>query len=675
MKKITILLSALALTCGANAQIFTDGFEAAEGYTVGDYIGQGPNSAYWTTWSGTVGGTEDAQVSAAQANTGSNSIYFLASGAGGPQDVVLDFGQQFTDGIFTFESAFYIPSGKTGYFNFQATQTIGQTWAMNCNMSNGMLSIDDGITADLATGPYTPAQWFTLTIEANLSTGRWQASIDGVCIGVWNNGINTVAMVDYYPTSNGQFYVDDVMFDHTTYTASTLNAAVAGFNMNGNIVGLNVAPTVTVVNAGTTAITSFDVTVDYNGNQYVENVTGQNLTAGQSYVVDYTSTIPLVAGSMSATATVSNVNGGTDDDASDDDACAIMDPVTPAVGKVVVGEEGTGTWCGWCPRGTVYMDKFANEFQQFWAGIAVHNGDPMTITEYDTPFSALIGGYPSALVDRGSDVDPSAMGPDFYTSLAVDPSAFMTNGATWDPTTRELVVSVTADFQVAANNNYKMLCVLTEDHVTGTAAGYNQTNYYSGGSNGVMGGFELLANPVPAAQMEYNHVARAITPTFGGLNTCFPTSIPVDDSVTNQYVFTLPASWNVDNMHIVGILVNPNGRFDNAAHTTVAEAVANGLLDACNLSVGNLLPQVDDLFKVYPNPATTSATVEINVKNESDVQLRLLDLSGKVIAANDYGTIATSSLVNFNTADLNSGVYLVELTVNGEKMTKRLVIE
>lgn len=675
MKKITILLSALLCTAGVNAQIFTDGFEAAEGYTVGDYVGPGPNGAYWTTWSGAEGGAEDAQVTNAQANTGSNSIYFLASGAGGPQDCVLDFGALYNSGIFTYESAFYVPAGKTAYFNFQGSQTIGTTWAMNCTMDNGMISIDDGVTADLATGSYTPGVWFTLRIEANLSTGRWQALVDGACIGVWNNSVNSVASIDIYPIANSQFWVDDVMFDHTTYTAPNLDAAVAGFNIGGNIAGLTVYPKVTIVNAGTTTINSFDVTIDYTGGPYVENVTGQNLAAGQSMDVVFTTPVNLVAGLYNASATVSNVNSGTDDDASDDDACAIVDPVVPATGKVVVGEEGTGTWCGWCPRGTVFMDQYEVEYQQYWAGIAVHNSDPMTVTEYDTPFTALISGFPSALVDRGTEVDPSGMSTDFFTRLAVTPSAFMTNGATWNAATRELVVSVTADFQTTGNNSYKMLCVLTEDHVTGTDAGYNQTNYYAGGSNGPMGGFESLPNPVPAAQMEYNHVARAITPVFGGQNTCFPVSIPTGDSVTNQYTFTLPATWDENNIHIIGMLMNPNGRVDNASKTTIAEAVANGLIDACNLSTGTILPQVDDLFKVYPNPATTSATIEINVKEESDVQLRLLDMSGKEIAAENYGSIATASVVNLNTSSLQTGVYLVELTVNGERMTKRLVIK
>ena len=102
MKKATILLSSLIAASSVNAQIFSDDFE---GYNVGDYIG--PPSTEWTTWSGTEGGAEDAQVTSAQASSGSNSIYFSSTDPnGGPQDVILDFGQQYTSGVFVLESDF-----------------------------------------------------------------------------------------------------------------------------------------------------------------------------------------------------------------------------------------------------------------------------------------------------------------------------------------------------------------------------------------------------------------------------------------------------------------------------------------------------------------------------------------------------------------------------------------
>lgn len=209
MKTITYLIGSLLLSSSVNAQIFTDNFDS---YNTGAL---GPQSTSWTTWSGVEGGAEDAIVSTAQASSGTKSIYFNSTVVdGGPQDCILDFGTLYSTGIFTYESKFYVVAGKTAYFNFQAEQTVGTTWALNVNMANGTLTIDDGTTMDLATSSYTPATWFTLNIQANLSTGLWKAYVNGSSIGSWYNGINTLASLDLYPLQGSQFYVDDVMWDH-----------------------------------------------------------------------------------------------------------------------------------------------------------------------------------------------------------------------------------------------------------------------------------------------------------------------------------------------------------------------------------------------------------------------------------------------------------------------------
>lgn len=661
MKKITYLLSAVLLASSASAQIFTDDFE---GYTSGDYIG--PASTEWTTWSGTEGGAEDVQVTTAQALSGSNSIYFSSTAAnGGPQDVVLDFGQQYNDGIFTYESAIFVETGKNAYFNFQATPVIGTTWAMNVNADNGMVSIDDGITANLAQGSYTDNTWFVLRIEANLTTGRWSAYIDGNCIGVWANGVGSIASCDIFPILNSGFYVDDVMFDHVAYTLPSLNASVNGLNMGSVIAGVNAYPTVTIANAGTTEINSFDVTIDYNGSQYTENVTGQTLASLATMDVVFTTAVPLVAGQMAATPTVSNVNGTTDGDATDDSACGEINPIVPATGKMVVGEEATGTWCGWCPRGTVAMDKFENDFGPYWAGVAVHNGDPMTDAVYDAGIGAFIGGYPSALVDRGPEVDPGSMTNQFLARLQVAPTAYITNVSNWNAATRVLEVTVTADFQMAADNTYKLACVITEDDVTGTDGGYAQTNYYAGGGNGVMGGFEILASPVPAADMVYDHVARGIQPGWDGDATVFPAVVNSGEQHSGTFTFTLPVDWDESKMHVIGMLIDGSGQIDNAGKSTISSS--SGL--------GDLNANPTQSFNIFPNPATTSATVEIVIENEAEVQLAIFDMSGKKVSSRDYGTLNTSSTVNVNTSSFEAGIYVVELTVNNVKMTKRLAIK
>jgi len=659
MKKITLGLGSLFFALTANAQLFTDNFDA---YTLGAL---GPQASEWTTWSGTEGGTEDGIVSDAQAQSGTNSVYFNSTApAGGPQDCILNFGQQYTSGIFTFETAMYIPATKGAYFNIQANPVVGQIWAMNFTAANGSFSLDDGITFDLLTTTYPNAQWFTLKIVANLTLGLWEGFVDGVSVGTWSNGINNVASVDFYPSNaTSQYYIDDVMFDHETYTLPNLNGIASSLSLNGNIASQTVSPTGVMMNGGTTPINSFEAALNYNGNTVVETITGVSIPSLGTYTINFTDLV-LIAGTNTVTYTISNVNGGLDDNLLDNVTGIVSNPVVPAAGKVVVGEEATGTWCQWCPRGAVFMDKFEQDFGDFWAGIAVHNGDPMTVTEYDAGIGPLIGGYPSSLVDRGNDVDPSAMANDFYTRLQVAPTALLSTTQSFDVVTRVLTVDVTADFQAAANSNYKLACVLTEDNVTGSGAGWNQSNAYAGGNNGVMGGYELLPASVPAAQMVYNHVARAIAPAFGGDPTSFPAVVNSGETHTKTYTFTLPASWEVGEMHVIGMLIDPTGKIDNASKFKFSASAGTNDLNESKIQ-----------FSIFPNPATSSATIGLELVKDSEVEISIVDLSGKVITSRNYGTLNGYSEINMNTSNLNSGIYLVKVTIDNVSIVRRLVIQ
>ncbi len=665
MKKITLLTSALFIVLGANAQIFSENFDS---YSAG-YLG--PQSLDWTTWSNADGTNEDVNISTAMAQSGNQSIYFSSTlAAGGPQDVILKLNQLYSSGIFTFQTGMYIPAGKKAYFNFQKTATPGQTWTLNVTADNGTIVFDDGISTNLATGTYTTGAWFNLKIKANLTLGVWEAFINGASIGTWSNGVNQVGCVDIYPLDNkAQFYMDDVSYDHEVYTIPSLNAAASAINLNSNIASQISTPTGKVVNGGQTAITSFTATLNYGGNNYPINVTGVNIASLANYTVNFNA-LTVLPGSNVVTMTISNVNGVVDDVSTDNVVSYTSNPVVPALGKMVVGEEGTGTWCGYCPRGTVFMDRYENNFGDFWAGIAVHNGDPMTVATYDAGIGALIAGYPSSLVDRGAEVDPSAMSNDFYTRLQVAPTAFMSTTPTWNAATRELSVVVTADFQSAANDNYKLACVLTEDHVKGTGSGYNQSNYYSYASNNAdlidddgMNWKDLPAT-VPAAQMEYNHVARAIQPSFAGDATAFPATVNAGSSHSKTYVFTLPASWKEWQMNVIGMLIAPSGRIDNASKTQLSQVSGVEAKESLNSTIA-----------IYPNPATFQATLALDLAKESTVNVELLDMSGKVMTTKNYGSISGYSTITMNTSTLVAGIYLVKVTIDNNVSIERLVIQ
>ncbi len=662
MKKL-YLLAFLLFSYGAiNAQIFSDNFDS---YNVGDYLGVvgGPS---WTTWSGATGGAEDVQITNAQSSSPSNAIYFSsASSGGGPQDVVLSFGQQYTSGIFTFEADFMVEAGKGGYWNFQASPVIGTTWALNCYFTNGFIDLDGFVSA-----PYTEGQWFTLRIEANLTLQLWKLYIDNNFVGTWNNPINQLASLDLYPLSGDGFYVDDISFDHQTYTLQSLNAGVSGVDMVGNVVGMTVNPSMKIVNAGMNPITSFDLSIDYNGSQITENVTGVNIASLGDYQVDFSGTLNLIAGQNTATAIVSNVNGmGADDDVNDDTLILNVNPVVPAPGKTVVGEEATGTWCQWCPRGDVYMKRWARTYGSYFAGIAVHNSDPMADVAYDSGIGALIGGYPSSLVDRLPEVDPSSMNPDIATRLQTAPMATIVNGAMWDPITRTLDISGTYTLAQTIPTGYRIACVISEDSVTGTSANYNQVNAYAGGGNGPMGGYENLPNPVPAAQMVYEHVARGIAPSFIGVPYAGATT--GGSNYTGNFQFILDPSWDETKIEIITLLIDPNGQIDNASATSIDDAINNGFIVGIEEEGADYLSST---LNVYPNPTEGAAYASLELTGTSTVVLDVYDMTGKVVRHRDYGVLDGAQVFPLNMEGLAKGLYTVTARVNGKAYNKKMMV-
>jgi hypothetical protein len=678
MKKATLLIACICSVIGANAQTFSDDFES---YTVTTPL-LGMQSPNWRTWSSTTGGgAEDVAVVTTDNHTagGSKSIYFVSTSAtGGPDDVILPFNSTtspLTTGQFTFTSWFKIPSGKTAYFNFQGNSTMGNLYVLDCWLDNaGGITIQNSGTT-VATGSYTVGSWFELKIDVNLNTNSWNLVVDGTTQATWANTSNQVYAIDIYPAdANASFWVDDVSYNVVPYTLPSVNGANNLISVTNGLVGQQRNASVTMRNLGTSTITSFDMSVDLNGGTpLVMNVTGVSIASLATYTVNFSTPFTLAAGVNTFTATIGNVNGaGTDGDTSDDVITQTLTPVMPAAGKVVVAEEGTGTWCGWCPRGAVYMDAMASKYDAYYAGIAVHNSDPMTVAAYDAAIGALIAGYPSALVDRQPEVDPSQIEGEFLNRVVIAPEGMIVNGATYNSSTRVLNVSITTTLAANITGNYKVACVITEDSVSGTASGYNQTNYYSGGSNGVMGGFETLANPVPAAQMNYNHVARALSPSFAGMSYAYGSSATSGQVFTHNFSYTLPAAWDANQIHIIGMMIEPSGVINNAGRATIAEAVANGWLPGVSVGV-NTIAEAPDAIQLMPNPASTFTNVSLNLKNDSDVSVEVYTATGKLVASKAYGKMNGAYNLPIDTQEFANGVYFVKVSVNGEATILKLI--
>ncbi|NEN25128.1 Omp28-related outer membrane protein [Cryomorpha ignava] len=668
MKKLFTLLAMTAFVAGANAQLFNDDFES---YAAGDYIGV--QSDVWTTWSGAVGGAEDAQVVTNQANSGMNSIYFSspATGNGGPQDVILPFGQVYTEGLFTFTTSMRVANNKQGYFNFQAETTPGITWTIDVTASNGIVIVSESAVT-IAAGAYTPEEWFEITIEANLTLNLWKLYIDGELTGTFSNGVNQIASADIFPVAGATFWVDDVSFDWEEVTVPAFNLSAVDLSGIGSLGGPEYSPTAIVRNNGMDEITSFDIDLTYAGGTFSQTITDINLAAGEYFEVAMGDGLILDGGLQTITVEVSNINGMVADDYSDDDIYVLTSNAIPAaVGKRAVVEEGTGTWCQYCPRGAVTMERMSNLYGDSYVGIAVHNNDPMAVAVYDTGLN--LNAFPAGKVDRGPQVGDGQFEQGWLQRMQVAPKAYVSLGAQYDEVTRLLEVVVDAEMVETVTGNYRFGLAITEDGVTGVGPGWAQVNFFSGGST-EMGGYEDLPNPVPASMMVYDHVARAILPDFSGAQDIYTVEYTAGETYGFNFSITLPVGWDIDELNLVGMFYAPNNRIDNAYGIDLDGAIANEWYDSGNFVGLTKLPEPEANIKLYPNPSTGLSFVQIDLETAENVSVDIRSIDGRLIASRDYGVLATTSRLPVNTENYAAGIYMVQIKVgNTQKVLKLLV--
>jgi len=563
MKKL--LLSTMAVCCCLftyGQSSFVDDFE---GYTTGDYIGS--NSEEWTTWSGTTGTNEDAQTTTEQAASGDHSIKFVGVGQGGPQDVISYFGgEKLTTGFLSTSMNMYVPAGKVGYFNIQGEVTVGQTWSINLFVQNGNIEVTDGANDIVMTTPINHDEWFNVGFDINFDINSWKLIVDGSCVGVYANPSNSAASIDLFPVANGEFFVDDYQYSYEPDAPSPmLDAGLSGVNLGTR--GIKDAQkdvSGSVVNFGTDMITSFEIEVNNNGIATTSTFDNLTLATGESMPFTLDEKVTVGGGTNAVNVRLSKINGQEgDEDECNNESLSIFEGVVPADNKKVVMEESTGTWCGWCPRGAVGMERLLYEFPDNFIGIAVHGGsatEPMLLSEYDNGLDP--DGYPNAKVDRTVDVDPGSGEGPFYDRIVVDPAASLDLGATYDESTREINISLGVNALQAIEAGHTVNVVLTEDGVQSDDAAYAQRNFFSGGATDLIDlagrNYKDLPDPVPATDMIYDHVARASLGNYDG-RSFSGSDLAVGDTRTVNFNYTIPEEYNTGTMHLVAIFLNPDG--------------------------------------------------------------------------------------------------------------------
>ncbi|MEE9374467.1 MAG: T9SS type A sorting domain-containing protein [Saprospiraceae bacterium] len=669
MKKtlLTIFSFALMITLGFS-QTFSDDFE---GYNVGDYLGS--SAPEWTTWDGSVGGASDVKIVDDKANSGTKSIKFSSVAAnGGPQDVVLYFGDnKLTTGQLDFSTAIYVGTGA--YFNFQAEKTIGTTWAMNAFFeANGVGRITGSGNETLVNFNYPMGEWFDFKMTVNFDANKWSFDINGVCAGSFSNPNNSIASIDIFPLSGNSFYIDDFSYEYNEESPEILNDAkfsLTASEENG-LVGTKTDLKGVIGNAGTTAITSFEVEMNVDGTTTpvtVDNVTIEQGAAMEFVIAD---AYEIREGFAEVSAMITSINDGNfnDEDLCNDSGKVFLFGSVPAPHKKVIVEEATGTWCGWCPRGTVALEKMSHKYPDRFIGIAVHNGDPMVVEDYDTGLNA--SGYPNALVNRGAFMDPSVIETPFLGAVKEPSIASMIQGASWNAASRELRISVILKAEKNISTNHKINVVLTEDDVEGTGSSWKQANYFSGAQDLISYDGTNWRDLPANVTTDYDHVARAMLAPYTGLENSFTEDLNVNDEKVFNFSYAVSSDFDITKMHIVTMIINPDGTIDTGESNSIEEAEENGYTETTGIEdivFGNAV-------NIYPNPFSNYTNVSINLPQTTDVNIKVSDMTGKILREKNYTNQSGYFTTKIDGTALPAGVYLIHINSDNANTTKRISI-
>lgn len=363
--------------------------------------------------------------------------------------------------------------------------------------------------------------------------------------------------------------------------------------------------------------------------------------------------------------------------------------------RVMIEDHTIGqAWYGWwSPRGIVYLEDFMLDSENTGYEVACIHGneganqfgfnnfDAMYLPEYsdaalNTP---LVNGWPHFVLDRkdGASYDTETILPSKFDLISEDFGyANLTVETVYDPSSRNLSVSVGAHFAVDAED-FRLAVVLTEDSVHHPGVnGYGQTNaynFYNGDASDVpMASTSVVFNahgPVVGSEfMHFRHVARAILPSYAGDPQSLPASVQADGEY--EYVFPnhfISEDYDETKMRVIALLIDGQSG-------EIVNCLGAGLNDLQASSVG--APALATTHaKLFPNPTETFTTLQFDCPSAQLGELQVVDALGRVVEVQSTALLQGSNRIEVDASSLDKGTYMVQIVVDGSVVvTEKLLV-
>lgn len=213
-------------------------------------------------------------------------------------------------------------------------------------------------------------------------------------------------------------------------------------------------------------------------------------------------------------------------------------------------EEGTGTWCGNCPLGTLAIDYLSERYGEQFIPIAVHNDDPMTVQAYNDALAFTA--FPMGTVNRQRYSMPIHQRGENYSfegdnTFLHDVEEELAKTPLWEPrivqtqwSDNELYVQSETRFALHLNNrSFCIAYVLTENNVDQVNS--PQSNYFYNYTNTFFGEYSKGGKYGQKYIVDYafQDVARGIFPAFRGEKAPFPQTLQAGTAYSHELTIDL----------------------------------------------------------------------------------------------------------------------------------------
>lgn len=259
--------------------------------------------------------------------------------------------------------------------------------------------------------------------------------------------------------------------------------------------------------------------------------------------------------------------------ANSSDTLSFSLPANTHYARRVVMEEGTGTWCGWCPRAIEGIKQDAARYPDNFIAIGIHDSDEMALIDnsYD-PILNQFSFVPLSLINRTMFFEPDWSLEDIMEEMKDQADASIEASAYFvaqDSSRVAVTTQTTFGFSENGSADYRIAYVVLEDQV----GPYLQVNNFSDPEteDDPDDYLNIWRHSDYIVEMLFDDVARAILPDWQGASGCVPAVINEGETYISIYELTLPDNiQQKKNLRIVTLLIDgTTGEIMNAAQTPV----------------------------------------------------------------------------------------------------------